>query len=56
VNGEYGWVTDIGTYEDAILFRDRRWFGIEVGIEVFGEDVDDVDDLISHGFSDECIL
>jgi len=42
-------------------FWSERWFGIEVGIKVFGEDVDKVEDLIFHGFSDvavldECIL
>jgi len=32
------------------------WFGIEVSVEVLREDMDEVDDSISHGFSHIAIL
>ena len=38
-----------GNFEDK--FRSGRRLGIEVGIEVLGEDVDEVDDTVGHGLS-----
>jgi len=34
----------------------ERGFGVQVCIEVFRKDVDEVDDLFFHGFSDVAIL
>jgi hypothetical protein len=45
-----GNVEEGGSFADE--FRSRRRHGIEVGIEVLGEDVDKVDGAIGHGLSD----
>ena len=37
-------------------FWSKRGFGIEVRIEIFGEDVDEVHDFFFHGFSDVAVL
>jgi hypothetical protein len=37
-------------------FRSRRRLSIEVGIEVLGEDVEEVDDAVGHGLSDIAVL
>ena len=33
-------------------FRSRRRLGIEIGIKVLGEDVEEVNDAVSHGVPD----
>jgi len=43
-----------GSFADE--FRSRRRLGIEVGIEVLGEDVDEVDDAVGRGHSDIAVL
>ena len=37
-------------------FRSRRRLGIEIGIEVLGEDVEEVDDVVGHGLPDIAVL
>ena len=37
-------------------FRSRRPLGIEIGIKVLGEDVEEVNDAISHGLPDIAVL
>ena len=37
-------------------FEGAGWFGIEVSVKVLIEDMDEVDDSISHGFSHIAIL
>ena len=37
-------------------FRSRRRLGIEIGIEVLGEDMEEVYDAVGHGLSDIAVL
>ena len=37
-------------------FRSRRRLGIEIGIEVLGEDVEEVYDTVGHGLPDIAVL
>ena len=37
-------------------FRSKRRLGIDVGIEVIGEDVDEIDDAVGHGLPDIAVL
>ena len=37
-------------------FRSRRRLGIEIGIEVLGEDVEEVYDAVGHGLPDIAVL
>ena len=37
-------------------FRSRRRLDIEIGIEVLGEDVEEVNDAVSHGLPDIAVL
>ena len=37
-------------------FRSRRRLGIEIGIEVLGENVEEVDDTVGHGLPDIAVL
>ena len=50
----YGNFEEGGSFADE--FRSRRRLGIEVSIEVLGEDVDEVDDAVGHGLPDIAVL
>ena len=43
-----------GSFADK--FGGRGWLGIEISVKVHGENMDEVDDAVSHGFSYIAIL
>ena len=53
-------VWDCGNIEEGGSFanevRSRRWLGIEIGIEILGEDVEEVYDAVGHGLPEIAVL
>jgi hypothetical protein len=45
-----------GSVEEGGSFTDEFRSGIVVSVEVFGEDVDEINDAIFHGLSDIAVL